>query len=118
MADTRPVAMTGERIGKNEALFREVNERIKEVSAANFGFGPADLCEFVCECSLEECHEPVPMTRLEYEDVRVNGAHFLIAPGHVRSPELERAVAEYERYWVVEKQAGARRVAVNENPRT
>jgi hypothetical protein len=118
MADTRLVATTGERIGKNEALFREVNERIKEVSAANFGFGPKDLCEFVCECSLEECHEPVPMTRLEYEDVRVHAAHFLIAPGHVRSPELERAVAEYERYWVVEKQAGARRAAVNEDPRS
>jgi hypothetical protein len=118
MAHTRLVATTGERIGKNEALFREVNERIKEVSAANFGFGPKDLCEFVCECSVEECHEPVPMTRLEYEDVRVHAAHFLIAPGHVQSPELERAVAEYERYWVVEKQAGARRAAVNEDPRS
>jgi hypothetical protein len=118
MAHTRPVATTSERVGKNEALFREVNERIKEVSSANFGFGPADLCEFVCECSLAECHEPVAMTRLEYEDVRTNGAHFLIAPGHVRSPKVERAVAEHERYWVVEKQAGARRVAVDEDPRS
>jgi len=112
------MATTSERIGKNEALFREVNERIKEVSTANFGFGPADLCEFVCECSLATCHEPVAMTRLEYEDVRVNAAYFLIAPGHVRSPDVERAVAEYERYWVVEKQDGARRVAVNEDPRS
>lgn len=112
------MATTGERVGKNEVLFREVNERIKEVSAANFGFGPADLCEFVCECSLEECHEAVAMTRLEYEDVRVNAAHFLIAPGHVQSPQVERPVAEYERYWVVEKEATARRVAVDEDPRS
>jgi hypothetical protein len=112
------VATTGERVGKNEALFREVNERIKEVSSANFGFGPEDLCEFVCECSFEECHDAVAMTRLEYEDVRVNAAHFLIAPGHVQNPEVERAVAEHERYWVVEKQAGARRVAVVDDPRT
>jgi hypothetical protein len=112
------VATTSERAGKNEALFREVNERIKEVSSANFGFGPGDLCEFVCECSLEECHDAVAMTRLEYEDVRVNAARFLIAPGHIQSPEVERAVAEYERYWVVEKQASARRVAVDEDPRT
>ena len=112
------MATTGERIGKNEALFREVNERIKEVSSANFGFGPGDLCEFVCECSLEDCHEPVAMTRLEYEEVRVNGAYFLIAPGHVQSPGAERPVAEYDRYCVVEKQAGARRVAVHEDPRS
>jgi hypothetical protein len=48
----------------------------------------------------------------------VNAARFLIAPGHIQSPEVERAVAEYERYWVVEKQASARRVAVGEDPRS
>jgi hypothetical protein len=112
------VATTGERIGKNEALFREVNERIKEVSAGQFGFEPSDHAEFVCECSLEECHDAVPMTRPEYEEVRANASHFLVAPGHIWSTAAERTVAEYDRFWVVEKNGSARRVAVSENPRS
>jgi hypothetical protein len=110
------VATTSERIGKNEALFREVNERIKEVSRAHFALGPNDLAEFVCECSSEECHQPVQMTRAEYEEVRNDPSHFLVAPGHVANGEVERKVAETERFWVVAKEAGARRIAVEEDP--
>lgn len=108
---------TGERIGKNEALFREVNERINEVSASQFGFEPSEHAEFVCECSLEDCHEPVSMTRPEYEEVRANGSHFLVAPGHVWASPVERTVAQYDRFWVVEKNGSAQRVALDEDPR-
>lgn len=111
------MATTGERAGKNEALFREVNERIKEVSGAHFGLGLHDLAEFVCECSSEECHQPVAMTRAEYEQVRAEPSHFLVAPRHLWNPDVERKVAEHERFWVLEKQAAARRVAVAEDPR-
>jgi hypothetical protein len=112
------VATTNERIGKNEALFREVNERIKEVSGAHFALGLHDLAEFVCECSSEECHQAVQMTRAEYEQVRNDASHFLVAPGHVANGEVERTVAENERFWVVAKYAAARRVAVAKDPRT
>ena len=55
-----------ERRALNEALFRDVNERIAE-SAENF---EADKTEFVCECADSSCTERVPATLAEYEKVR------------------------------------------------
>jgi len=55
-----------ERRALNEALFRDVNERIAE-SAENF---EADRTEFVCECADPSCTEMVPATLAEYENVR------------------------------------------------
>ena len=111
------MATASERIGKNESLFREVNERIREVSGAHFALGLHEVAEFVCECFSEQCHQPVQMTRAEYEQVRTDPSHFLVAPGHVANGEIEQTVAENERFWVVAKQDGARRVAVAEDPR-
>jgi len=53
---------------KKEALFREVNEQIETVNA-NL---PADdpTMEVLCECDDPDCHEPVNITRAEYESVR------------------------------------------------
>ena len=55
-----------ERHALNEALFRDVNERIAE-SAENF---ETDKTEFVCECADPSCTERVPATLAEYENVR------------------------------------------------
>ena len=93
---------TAERVGKNEALFREVNERIRELSDA-FDGSPGDALDFVCECSLEGCRDYVPLTRREYEAVRSHPAHFLVAAGHLWHAELEHEVTRTPRYWVVEK---------------
>ena len=49
-------------MGKNEAVFREVNERIKELSQRLRSDGPTDLVSFVCECSAVDCHETVELT--------------------------------------------------------
>lgn len=87
-----------ERIAQTESVFREVNERIAE-SADGFG---ADEAEFVCECSEATCTQRVPATLSEYEEVRDDGATFLLAPGH----EDERVEAVVERqgdHAVVEK---------------
>jgi len=48
----------------------------------------------------------------EYESVRSEPTHFLVAPGHVWQPETERAVGEYETYVVVEKTGNAGDVAL------
>jgi hypothetical protein len=93
---------TAERVGKNEALFREVNERIRELNAA-FDDANGEARDFVCECSLEGCRDYVPLTMAEYEEVRSEPTRFLVAPGHVWHPENEREVARRERYWMVEK---------------
>jgi hypothetical protein len=87
------------RIAHTEALFRDVNERIAE-SAERFNARDA---EFVCECADPTCAERVPATLDQYEEVRADGTHFLLAPDH-ELPDLERVVKRpHKRSVVVEK---------------
>lgn len=87
-----------ERRATTEALFRNVNERIAE-SAERFD---ADETAFVCECSDPSCTHRLAATLEEYEQVRSDGATFLLAPGH-EQPDIERVVARRRRFNVVEK---------------
>jgi hypothetical protein len=114
---TRPVPTIGERVVKNEALFREVNERIREASADFFAAEPEQSVEFVCECSDAACYKPVELTLNEYEAVRSEPAHFLVAPGHLWHAETERCVAGNDRHWVVVKGSVAGRAAEAADPR-
>jgi hypothetical protein len=77
-----------EKQGKTEALFREVNERIAETAE---GFD-AKRPEFICECGDPQCTHRVAATLDEYEEVRADGATFMLAPGH-DNKEIERVVA-------------------------
>jgi len=102
-----------ERRAMNEALFRDVNERIAE-SAERF---ETDEIEFVCECADPNCTERVPATLAEYERVRQSPTTFLLAPGH-EQPDLERVVSDRGRFEVVEKvQAAVRRTVARLDPR-
>jgi hypothetical protein len=97
-----------ERRAMNEALFRDVNERIAE-SAERF---ESDRTDFVCECSDPNCTERVPATLAEYESVRKQSTTFLLAPDH-DEPEIERVVSDRGRFQVVEKvQAAVRRAVI------
>jgi hypothetical protein len=104
-------------VGKNEALFREVNERIKDVSGDLVVFDVEAAVQFVCECSDEGCSEPVELTLAEYEAIRADPTHFVVAPGHVWEPQAERPVREDEDHTVVEKTGAAGEVAEDEDPR-
>jgi hypothetical protein len=87
------------RIAHTEALFRDVNERIAE-SAERFRARDA---EFVCECADPACAERVPATLEQYEEVRSDGTHFLLTPGH-EVADVERVVKRpHTRTVVVEK---------------
>jgi hypothetical protein len=87
------------RIAHTEALFRDVNERIAE-SAERFS---ADDAEFVCECADPGCAERVPASLDQYEEVRADGATFLLVPGH-EDPRVERVVKQpHRRFAIVEK---------------
>ncbi len=84
----------------NESLFRDVNERVREIAALH---GDADhIYEFYCECSNADCTFQLKATLAEYEGVRARGDTFLIAPNH-SLPEIERVIDRRERWWVVEK---------------
>ena len=92
------------RIGHNEALLREVNERIEEVSEA------AAHPEFLCECAAKNCTETLDLSIGEYETVRSSPLTFVVKPGH-ELPDFERVVEGTERYRVVEKLGDAGEVA-------
>jgi hypothetical protein len=83
---------------RTEALFRDVNERIAE-SALRF---EAEETQFVCECADPGCTHRLEVTLDEYEDVRSDGATFLLAPGHEHD-DIERVIEKRGRFWVVEK---------------
>jgi hypothetical protein len=103
-----------ERRALNEALFRDVNERIAE-TAENF---EADKTEFVCECADPSCTERVPATLAEYENVRQKPTTFLLAPGH-GEPDIEDVVSDRGRFQVVEKVGEVvRRTVIRLDPRT
>ncbi len=105
-----------ERIGLNEALFREVNERVKGI---NEGFGGRlEEAEFVCECGDETCTERIRMRLDDYEKLRSDPTHFAVRPGHERL-DLEAVIGEREDYLVVAKKPGPpARVATETDPRS
>ena len=98
---------------RTEVLFRDVNERIAE-SAQTFATGST---EFVCECADPHCTHRLEATLAEYEQVRENGATFMLAPGHL-DRDIERIVEDHGRFQVVEKlQKTVREIARRLNPR-
>lgn len=79
-------------------LFREVNERICELSGL---FGSADeTSELVCECDRDDCHEYVVVPIAEFESVRRAERRFVVARGH-ESPDAD-VERSGRRYSVVE----------------
>lgn len=92
-----------ERIGRNEALFREVNERVDRLSK---DFQLTDeAMGILCECGDSSCHEKIEITGSEYEAVRSDSTHFAVVPGHV-APDVETVIAENKRFAVVRKDEG------------
>jgi hypothetical protein len=69
-----------ERLVRNETLFRQVNERLRELGET-FSV-VADTADFICECSNERCIEHISLTPDEYERVRSEPTHFVVVRGH------------------------------------
>jgi hypothetical protein len=93
----RAVSLSHERLAKNEAHFRKVNERLDEISAPW-----SKTTDYLCECSATSCIETIELTNDEYERVRARPTTFVLLPGHERR-DLERVVHENERFTLVEK---------------
>ena len=89
----------GERVGVNEALFREVNERIEDLQE---DLGDARSFDIVCECGDAECIERFAITNSAYAALRSDDRRFAVVPGH-ELPDLERTIEQHEGYVVVEK---------------
>jgi hypothetical protein len=96
---------------RNQALWREVNERIKAVAETS---GEVD---FLCECAMMDCTETVTMSMAEYERIRSSPTEFPIKGGH-DFPEVEDVVEVSEGYVVVQKKGAAAEVAAELDPRS
>jgi hypothetical protein len=103
-----------ERAARNQALFREVNERLQEL-ASTFQ-DVAGTTTFACECANLSCVEQIDMTLDEYEAVRSDPNQFAVLPGHV-VPEVERVVREGEGFVVAAKIGAGAAVAAEADPR-
>jgi transcription initiation factor TFIID subunit TAF12 len=98
---------------QTESLFRDVNERIAE-RAEQFD---ADDTQFVCECADPNCTHRLAATLEEYEDVRADGATFMLTPGHADT-DIERVLEDRGRFQIVEKVQKTVRATVRRlNPR-
>ena len=98
------------RLARNQALYREVNERVKQINEAFDSLVP--LGDWICECGNDGCAQRVALTSDEYHAVRKVETHFAVAPEDRHLfPEVERVVQRHERYWVVEKFGTAAAVA-------
>jgi hypothetical protein len=105
-----------QRMAKNEAIFREVNERIEAINA-RLGENERE-CDFLCECGDHDCTKPVRLTLAEYEAVRSHPARFAIVCGHEQI-DVERVIEDHGRYAVVEKLPGApAEIARERDPRS
>lgn len=101
-----------QRMAENEALFREVNERVQD--AAEHGGGDYD---YFCECANVDCTFRITLAPAEYEAVRQDPKQFVVLPNHY-TPEVEDLATKYETHWVVRKDGEAGAYVAKLDPRT
>lgn len=105
---------TQERLARNEAFFREVNEAIEAV-ADDLGRAGRTY-EYLCECSDPRCADRIELSREEYEHIRADSTRFVVVPGHAIAA-VEQIVEREDDYDVVEKTGLAGVVAEDSDPR-
>lgn len=103
-----------QRLAQNEALFREVNERVEAVAHQ---LGPDVPYEFLCECANADCSFRITLPLAVYEAVRADGKQFVVLPLHY-TPEIEELVRKEETYWVVRKTGEAGEYVEQLDPRS
>jgi hypothetical protein len=93
-----------QRLAENQALFREINERIG-ASAEEQG-ADSHAYEFVCECSSLECFGRFELTLYEYGRVRERDQRFVVLNGHEQT-DVEDVVERRGVVTIVAKRGGA-----------
>jgi hypothetical protein len=89
---------------RHSALFRAVNERIRDVSTT--WAGSSERVGFLCECGGTDCDGVLNVTIPVFEEIRSRADHFLVLRGH-ESPEVDEVVAENNGYLIVAKGDGS-----------
>lgn len=97
------------RRAKNEAIFREVNERVIEVRTGN-------EVEVLCECGTSDCTEMLRIPLEDYEAIRADPIAFVVVPGH-ENPDVDRVETEGPGFLVVTKKGPGGEFAREHDPR-
>jgi hypothetical protein len=99
------------RQARNQALFREVNERIAELLTRLDG--EASTQSFICECAHTGCTDMINVPLSTYSRVRDDPTLFLIAAGH-QDLSHEEVVEDHGAYLIAKTNPGvASQVAVD-----
>jgi hypothetical protein len=100
----------------NEAVFREVNERIEGLQR-DFSLTADEPLHVVCECDRLDCSVGLDVPVDVYERTRQDPARFLVAPGH-EDGEVEEVLDSGGNYLIVRKRPGEpQEVAAETDPR-
>jgi len=91
------------RIGENEAIFRSVNEQIRQLTGTLST--AADSMKVVCECGTRSCAVQFRIDTDAYAAVRADPELFIVKPGH-DLPESETVVDKNNVFWTVRKDPG------------
>jgi hypothetical protein len=106
--------ISAERAAKNEATFREVNEKLEQrADELELGEGRTP---YLCECDAERCTNVVLLTREEYEQVRAHPRTFVLVSGH-QAPD-DRVVRDESDYVVIEKTGAKGELVERRDPRS
>jgi hypothetical protein len=105
-----------ERLAKNEIIFRDVNERIKDSADAEALRDDRDL-GFLCECSNVDCTLRLKLALDDYERARSDPSQFISALGH-ELPEIESVVFVSADFQIVRKEGAAAILAKARDPRS
>jgi hypothetical protein len=105
-----------ERLARNEATSREINEKIEDAHQEESESPGSDI-RLVCECGQETCDRLLAIALAEYEQLRSDPRQFVVVRDHVME-DVERIVSETDRFVVVAKREGTpAAAATDENPR-
>lgn len=97
------------RLALNEAMFREINDRLESRILVFTGEGEPHLT-VLCECANPDCTERLTLMPDEYAQVRSDARQFVIAPGH-EYIDIEEIVTVTDRYEIVRKTGAAGNLA-------
>ena len=106
-----------ERNADVQNAYRHANEGVVRMSES-FGLGGVgeEPIRVFCECGRPGCSEAIELSRTEYEQVRGDGRHFVLVPGH-EAESAEHVVGRTERYVIVENDGRAAALARDDDPR-
>jgi hypothetical protein len=109
------VGLSEERVARNDAMFRDANERIFR-SAREYDV--TEAIPFLCECADPACTAIVRLAAEEYDRIRANPTRFFYASGH--SEPFRNALEIVERhpaYEVASMKGRAAEIADELDPR-